>query len=76
MELKENSEVLGERMINQLKSIKRNWDSNMGVHMNLLRWLKKVPISYENKNGLGLAICNARLLHKKTREFNLRLQFK
>ena len=54
------------RTINQLKSIKRNWDSNMGVHTNLLRQLKKVPIGYDNKNNLGLAIFHARSLCKKT----------
>ena len=44
----------------------------MGVHTSLLKQLKKVPTSYDNKNSLGLAICNARSVHKKTR-FNFRL---
>ena len=39
--------------------------------MNLPKQLKKVPISYVNKNSLGLAICNARSLHKKTRDLIL-----
>ena len=45
---------------------KRNWDNNMGVYTSLLKQLKKVPTSYDNKNSLGLAICNARSLQKKT----------
>ena len=52
----------------KIRSRKRNWDNNMGVHTSLLKQLKKVPTSYDNKNSLGLAICNARLLYKKTRD--------
>ena len=47
---------------------KRNWDNNMEVHTSLLKQLKKVPSSYDNKNSLGLAISNARSLCKKTRD--------
>ena len=36
-----------------IKSRMRKWDSNMVVHTNLLKQLKKVPISYANKNSLG-----------------------
>ena len=43
-------------------SRKRNWDNNRGVHTSLLKELKEIPTSYDNKNRLGLAICNARSL--------------
>ena len=54
-----------------IKSRKRSWDSNMRVHMNLLKQLKKNPISPDKEKSLGLAICNARSLQKKTRDLIL-----
>ena len=46
----------------------RNWDNNRRVHTSLLKELKKIPISYDNKNRLGLAICNVRSLRKKIKD--------
>ena len=48
-----------------IRSRKRNWDNNREVHTSLLKELKKIPTSYDNKNGLGLAMCNVRSLQKK-----------
>ena len=51
-----------------IRSKKRNWDNNRGVHTSILKELKKIPTSYHIKNRLGLAICNARSLQKKIKD--------
>ena len=51
-----------------IRSRKRNWDNNRGVHTSLLKELKKIPLSYDKKNRLGLAICNVRSLQKKIKD--------